>query len=190
MNKIQSKLINESNDNRAPIYYRLNQLPNITGLGERMLKYRMSKLKVKYANVPVLLNKVGRSWNIHSSLVEQFMPVRMHKKASTSNYRWETLCSWNTVNSYDIPYHIELIRQVNEKISPARIKYAIEQDGRGIYHTHFVTDAKRQVTFTAVQEVLNLYLDKAEFKTDINKINNRFSITQYISKGSLANGIL
>ena len=57
-----NELINNANSKRYKTYYKLNQLPEITGLSIRMLKYKMVKIKEKYNGVTSLLYKeIGRA---------------------------------------------------------------------------------------------------------------------------------
>ena len=71
---ILMNVINEINKSRIQVYYNLNELIPITGLKARALKYRMLDVKQRYAETPHLLNKEGRSWKIHYTLIIEFMP--------------------------------------------------------------------------------------------------------------------
>jgi hypothetical protein len=93
MKKECINLVNESNKNRSNIYYKLNQLTVITGLSPRMLKYKMLIVKQKYAGVTNLLKKEGKSWQIHHSIINEFMPVYKRKSIDNSKLSLVKLCN-------------------------------------------------------------------------------------------------
>ena len=183
-------LIEECNSKRSNIYYRLNQLIDITGLCPRMLKYRMKEIKQRYKNIPSLLRKEGRCWKIHISIVNEFLPKRNRKGRTLFTHRWESFATWNTKCSYDLAYHLELIEQVYSKIKPYKIKFTIEEDGRGTKHVHFISDANKSELTDAITVVLDKYLSKKEYKLEVNNINNKHSAVQYIGKSPLASGLI
>ena len=190
MNLEYDKLIEECNSKRANIYYNLKQLIDITGLSTRMLKYKMKKIKFKYQNVPSLLTKSGRSWKIHISIVNEFMPLRNRKARTTNTYSWKSFATWNMKNSYDTAYHTELINQIKAQIGANLIKYTIEEDRRNIKHIHFISDASKSELLNAITQVLNKYLPKNEYRLQVNPLNNKYSAIQYIGKSPLSDGIL
>jgi hypothetical protein len=176
------KIINEVNGSRAKIYYQLNQLGAITGMSTRTLKYRMKIVKEKYSNLPSLLNRSGKSWRIHYTIVYEFFPKYKKNQTNVINHKWETLLTWNTKDDYDVNYHIQLIKDVKKEIPNVNIGYVVELDGRGVNHLHAITDGYKESVEVAVVSVLNKYIASNLYHYQIAKINNHGSITSYLQK--------
>lgn len=174
--------INKINGTRSKIFYRLNQLNNMTGMSERSLKYRMKIIKEIYKDVPSLLRRTGRSWEIHYTLIDQFLPKYKKNQTNLTNHKWETLVTWNTLDNYDVLYHIQLIKEVKEQLPSANIAYVVEKDERGVNHIHAITDEFKDNLEVAVAAVLEKYLAKKDYRSQIEKINNKNSITSYLRK--------
>lgn len=184
MKEKYNELLEKINSGRIKIYYKLNELETITGLCSRSLKYRMKIVKEKYNNVPSLLAKKGREWQIHYTIVDDFMPKYNKSKTTIFNHKWQTFITWNMKKNYEIKYHIELIEQVKEKLPSANIAYVIEQDKRGYNHIHAITDEFKDEVQIAVGNILNTYLEKSDFRTQIETINNNSSTINYLKKSS------
>lgn len=182
MKEKYNELLEKINSGRIKIYYKLNELETITGLCSRSLKYRMKVVKEKYNNVPSLLTKKGREWKIHYTIVDDFMPKYNKSQTTIFNHPWETLVTWNMKNNYEVKYHIELIEKVKEKLPTANIAYVIEHDGRGYNHIHAIIDENKDEVQIIVGEVLNTFLDKSDFRAQIEKINNKGSVANYLIK--------
>lgn len=182
MNINTNETINNINSSRAKIYYQLNQLEEITGLSTRTLKYRMKLVSKKYANIPNLLQKKGRAWQIHYTIIDEFMPIYAKPKTTISNHKWETFITWNTKDNYDIKYHIQLITEVKDKLPSCNIAYVIETDQRGYNHLHALADGFNDEVKEAVNNVIEKYVSKSDYRLQIEKINNRTSVTSYLKK--------
>ncbi len=190
MKKNFNELVNECNGKRAKIYYNLNQLVSITGMSIRTLKYRMKEVKIKYSEMPNLLRRERKCWQIHYSIVKEFLPKRVSKKCSINNYKWVTLVGWNMKENYDVAYQKELILQIKKLLPANKIYYVIERDNRGNNHIHLITDAAKVEIESAANEVLKRYLTKREFRLDVNTINNKYSTVQYMAKGYIDSGVI
>jgi len=184
------KLVNDSNKNRSNIYYQLNQLTTITGLSLRMLKYKMLNVKEKYAGVTNLLKKEGKCWQIHHSIVNEFMPINKRKSIDDTNYRWSSFVTWNPIENYEADYHVELVKEIKSKLPNNTIKYTIELDRRGFNHVHFVCDAAPSKTKKIVDEVLLKYFKWFEVMYQVTEIKNNYSSDEYLQKAPVRNGIL
>lgn len=182
MKEKYNELLEKINTGRIKIYYKLNELETVTGLCSRSLKYRMKLVKEKYSNIPSLLAKKGREWQIHYTLIDDFMPKYNKSQTNIFNHKWETFVTWNMKNNYEVKYHVELIEQVKEKLPSAKIAYVIEQDGRGYNHIHAILDNNKNEVENVVTEVLTTYLEKNDFRTQIEAINNKGSVTTYLLK--------
>ena len=142
MKEKYNQLLNESNKKRSNTYYQLNQLTEITGLSLRMLKYKMLKVKDKYEGVTSLLEKDGKQWKIHHSIINEFMPINKRKSNDETSYQWSSFVTWNPFQNYDADYHVELIKEIKSNLPENTIKYTIELDKRGFNHVHFISDAE------------------------------------------------
>ena len=182
MKKEFKEIINNVNDSRAKIYYQLNQLEYMTGMSERSLKYRMKIIKEKYANIPTLLHRKGRAYQIHYTIVYEFMPKYKKSQTTITNHNWETLLTWNTKDNYDVKYHVQLINEVKENLPSVNIGYVIETDGRGFNHVHAVTDGHKESVEKTVNLILIKYIDRSQYRCQIEKINNNGSIISYLKK--------
>lgn len=179
-------IVDQINKSRAKIYYQLNQLENITGLSPRTLKYRMAKVKEKYQHAPYLLSKVGRSWKIHHTIVNEFLPIYTRQQTTLDNHRWETLVTWNMRDNYDVDYHTQLISEVKQQIPSANIAYTVEKDSRGANHLHAVIDEVKERVEDVVTSILEKYILKKDYRSQVEKIHNTSSTVSYLRK---TNGI-
>lgn len=182
MKEEYKKIINSVNDSRVKIFYQLNQLEEMTGMSPRALKYRMKLVKEKYSGMPNLLFRNGRPWQIHYTLISEFMPRYKKAETNVTNHKWETLITWNMKDDYDVNYHIQLINEVKEQLPFVNIGYVVEIDDRGVNHLHAITDGYKDDVEVEVTGVLNKYLDSKLYRHQIEKINNRGSITRYLKK--------
>lgn len=182
MKKEYKEIINDVNCSRAKIYYQLNQLEYITGMSERSLKYRMKIIKEKYTNIPTLLHRNGRAWQIHYTIINEFMPKYKKNQTTVINHKWETLLTWNTKDNYDVKYHTHLISEIKENLPSVNIGYVIETDRRGVNHLHAVTDGHKESVEKTVNLILTKYIDRSQYRCQIEKINNNGSIISYLKK--------
>lgn len=185
-----NELINNANSKKYKTYYKLNQLPKITGLSIRMLKYKMIKIKEKYDGVTSLLEKDGKQWKIHYSIINEFMPINKRTSFTENNYDWQTFVSWNPFENYDKEYHQELIYQIKNEMPDKYIKYTIEQDKRGYNHAHFITDCQLLETKTIVENVIFRYFSWHEITFEVTNIINRYSSVNYTNKAPIITEII
>lgn len=190
MKEKYNQLLNESNKKRSNTYYQLNQLTEITGLSTRMLKYKMLKVKDKYEGVTNLLNKEGRNWQIHHSIINEFMPINKRKSNDETSYQWSSFVTWNPFQNYDADYHVELIKEIKSNLPENTIKYTIELDKRGFNHVHFISDAEVSKTKKMVEKVIFKYLSWFEVSYQVTEIKNKFSSDEYLQKAPVRNGLL
>ena len=190
MKEQYNQLVNESNKKRSNNYYQLNQLTEITGLSPRMLKYKMLIAKDKYEGVTNLLKKEGRNWQIHHSIINEFMPINKRKSNDESSYQWSSFVTWNPFQNYDADYHVELIKEIKSNLPDNTIKYTIELDKRGFNHVHFISDAEVSKTKKMVEKVIFKYLSWFEVSYQVTEIKNKFSSDEYLQKAPVRNGLL
>ncbi|WP_396162916.1 hypothetical protein [Flavobacterium sp.] len=182
MKEEAKQIINNINEGRVKIYYQLNQLNAITGLSMRALKYRMITVKEKYNGINSLLYKEGKKWQIHYTIIDEFMPVYKPRMTTVDNHPWSTIVTWNTRDSYDIKYHEHLVQEVKSQLPELNVAYVIEQDGRGINHIHCLTDGEPSETLVPVENVLTKYIDRTDYRLQVNKINSLSSAVGYLKK--------
>jgi hypothetical protein len=182
MEENTKQIINNINGNRTKIYYQLNQLEQITGLSKRSLKYRMKDVKVKYSDISSLLYRTGRAWQIHYTIIDEFMPKYAKKQTTIDNHKWETLLTWNTKDAYDVNYHVQLINEVKRELPSVNIGYVVETDGRGVNHLHAITDGYKDSVEVALVGVLDKYIATSSYRYQVEQINNISSTTSYLKK--------
>lgn len=192
-----AELLDRLNSGKVKKFFKLKQLKEITGLKDRALKYRMVDVKNKYAGIPSLLNRTGRSWQIHYSIVYEFFPKTKRVDTTVYTYPWANIVSWNPENNYDAAYHEELIQQIKGQLPSSKILYAIEMDKRQVKHVHFITDASKSDLEKAVNDTLNVFMShkiantvRKEYKLEINKIYHKYNVVDYLRKAPLASGII
>lgn len=184
-------LIDETNENRIKVYYCLSELEKITGMSPRALKYRMLEVKRKYCDVPSLLSKKDRKWQIHYTIVDEFKPKYNTKNRTIETFNLKSIATWNPKYNYDVKYHIELIKEIKQQLPKNILIYTVEVDSRGINHTHLVTDAETNELNKAVMTTLKKYiLDKNEIQVKVDIIINKFSTIEYIKKAPVVFGAL
>ena len=189
--KEYDELINQVNSSRVKIYYNLSELMDKTGLSIRALKYRMLDVKRKYENIPTLLSKKNHTWRIHYTIINEFDPKYRIKNRTAYNYNWTTTATWNPKYNYDIKYHLHLLNEVKSHLPGKVISYAIEQDLRGVNHTHLLTDADTQMLNTAITITLGkYYADPKEWQIKLGPVLNKYSSVDYLKKAPLASGII
>ncbi|MDB5228908.1 MAG: hypothetical protein JWN78_3101 [Bacteroidota bacterium] len=192
-----AELLDKLNSGKMKKFFKLNQLKEITGLQDRALKYRMLYVKNKYIDIPSRLKKLGRSWQIHYSIVYEFFPKRKRIETTVYTYPWANIVSWNPENNYDAAYHEELIQQIKKQLPNNKILYAIELDSRQVKHVHFITDAQKVDLDKAVNDTLDLFMShkiankvRKEYKLEINKIYHKYNVVDYLRKAPVASGII
>jgi hypothetical protein len=185
------ELINETNEKRIKVYYCLSELEKITGMSTRALKYRMLEVKAKYHDVPSLLNKKDRKWQIHYTIVDEFKPIYNTKNRTIETFDLKSIATWNPKYNYEVNYHLELIKEVKQQLPKKILIYTVEVDSRGINHTHMVSDAETNELNNAVMTTLEKYfLDKNEIQIKVDPIINKFSTVEYIKKAPILFGTL
>ncbi len=193
MNRHESFLLNKTNNKRIKVYYNLSELEELTGMCLRALKYRMLYVKHKYHDVPSLLTKKDRQWQIHYTIVNEFEPkyILKAKTETIYNQNWVSMASWNPITNYDTQYHIELVKQIKEQLPNNTILYTIESDGRNINHTHIVSNAKVEDLNNAVTSTISKYIEnKREVRVQVESVRKKFATIEYLRKAPLASGVL
>lgn len=184
------KTSNDRNRVRHSVYYKLNQLNSLTGLSSRMLKYKMLKIKNKYTDAPRLLRKDGKSWQIHYSIINEFMPIKRRKSNPISNDNWLSFVTWNPFDNYHVDYHYELIKEIKSEVSESKIRYTIEHDKRGYNHVHFISDIPTFKMKKIVEKVLFKYFKWHEITYKVSDIVNKFNSINYLTKSPIKKGTL
>lgn len=182
MSEKENTTVNKILDQKVKIYYQLNQLEKITGLSIRSLKYRMKLVKEKYKDKPVLLQKAGREWRIHYTLISDFLPKYNLSKRTDFNEAWKTFFTWNLKESYDREYHINLIKEIKQLLSGFKLSYVIEKDQRWVNHLHAITDASEEVVEQVTEKVLSQYLNEDCYRHKVEKILDKGCVVTYLKK--------
>jgi hypothetical protein len=189
--KDYDKLLSEANSNRIKTYYNLTELAEITGMCLRALKYRMINVKKKYNDVTMLLNKKNREWQIHYTIIKEFEPRYKVKNSTIYNFNWVSMATWNPKFNYDIKYHVHIVDEVKKQLPNNTIFYAVEVDGRGLNHTHLISDAQTPLLNEVVTSTIRKYIDdEKECQILVELIHNKYSSVEYLRKKPLASAVL
>ena len=189
--KNYDKLLDEANSNRIKAYYNLTELTDKTGMCLRALKYRMVEIKKKYNDVPMLLNKKNREWQIHYTIIKEFEPRYKIKNSTIYNFNWVSMATWNPKFNYDIKYHIHLVNEIKKQLPDNTIFFAVEVDGRNMNHTHLISNAETHILSEVVNSTIRKYIDDVkECQVLVEPIHNKYSSVEYLRKEPLAGGIL
>ena len=149
------------------------------------------EVKKKYKDVPSLLSKKYREWNIHYTIVDEFKPKYNTKGRTIETFDLKTIATWNPKFNYDVKFHLQLIKEIKEQLPANLITYTVELDGRGYNHTHFVSDAELDKVHVAIKKTLDKYLlGKNEIQFEIKRIINKYSTVEYIKKAPITSGTL
>ncbi len=157
----------------------------------RSLKYRMKEVKIKYNDIPMLLHKVGKYWQIHYTIVEEFKPKYTMSYTKLFDHHWTSFCTWNPKFNYDIDYHVELVYEIKKEAPNNSFAYVIEQDNRNFNHTHLISDLPKEKLDEIVLRVLSTYIENPkEIQIKTEKINNRHNVVTYLLKTANKSGII
>jgi hypothetical protein len=123
--------------------------------------------------------------------VEEFQPKYHLKTKTIYNYRWQSMATWNPLYNYDTAYHVELVREIKRQLPDNVISYSVELDGRGVNHTHLISDAGTHELNEAVSSTLSKYIEnQKELRMLVQPIINKFSAVDYLQKMPRTSGIL
>ena len=189
--KYYNELLNETNDTRLKIYFSLSDLVEITGLSIRSLKYRMLKVKERYLEVPSLLRKENRVWRIHYTIVKEFDPKYNIKTKTIYNFNWVSMATWNPKDNFDVKYHVEIVKQIKKQLPESLVSYAVEIDGRGINHTHLISNVETHELNKAVTTTIRKFIeDPKQCKILVQSIDNKYSSVEYLRKAPISMGFV
>lgn len=163
-------------------YYTYNDVINLTGISERTFRYRISELKNRYKNVPSLLAKKNKKWQIHYTLVDDFMPLYKPRTITLSNFDWKSIITWCMVDNYGRDYHQQLINEVLLKFPEHSFYYCIEKTKKGVNHVHMVTNANKIEIKDEVDKILNRYLSKNVYRLQVEDIMKKSQAINYLNK--------
>ncbi|MCW1148035.1 hypothetical protein [Flavobacterium lacisediminis] len=182
INNSLCEIIKKLQEKKAKIFYNLKSLERITTKKARALKYDMARVKIKYKDSEHLLFKKGRDWNIHFTLIHEFLPKYKGKRESIYAEKWATHFSWNLKKSYDYKYHNKLVELIKSDLGKYKIGFCIEKDERGYYHVHGISDASTNKVLSSVKKILCQFLDNKEKRIKVNEIQNKYCYIAYMKK--------
>lgn len=162
-------------------YYTSAEVIGKVGICLRTFRYRIAKLRIKYANIPSLLFKKDNQWFIHRQLLQEFVPKKRRTK-TIFNKQWNTLATWITLDNYDIAYHEQLVKEIKEALPKGNFDYVVEQTKAGINHTHLVCDLSVQELEKPVGEIINNYIPKTDYRLQIEKVKASALARIYMDK--------
>lgn len=162
-------------------YYTTSEVMLKTGICLRTLRYRISKLKVKYKNVPNLLYKKDNKWFIHRQILQEFVP-KIRRSKTLFNMNWKTFVTWIMADGYDNDYHIQLTKEIKEALPQGNFDFVIEKTKKGVNHVHMVTDLECGEIAVTVEEVISNYLPEKDFRLQIEKVRSAALTRNYMNK--------
>lgn len=182
MNKRRIEVLNQINSTRAKVYYNLKSLEKITTLKTRALKYRMKLIKEKYKGRDFLLSKRGKEWNIHYTIINEFLPKYKSKLSSVYTENWQTEFGWNSRSNYNRDQHIQFLNDLKLELNDYKIGYSLERDSRGIYHVHGLAFACKEKVRSAIERIVAKYFLSDEFRIQAYELRNKYSYVEYMRK--------
>jgi hypothetical protein len=185
--KIDKKKFNEQlehfySDRKRKKYYSTEEIKALSGISERTLRYRLKELAKRYEAVPSLLLKKNRKWQIHYTVVDEFMPKYEPRTYTLSNYPWKSFITWCMVDDFDEQYHLYLIMEVEKALPENAFYFTIEKTKKNVNHVHMISDAESETIKNKVTEILNQYLQPIHYRLLVENIINRSQIISYLKK--------
>jgi len=171
-------------------YYSLKELEDVVDIKKRQLKYRMIKVKKKYAGNNKKLYRGKKQWNIHKSILFEFERKKISKEARI--YKSNTLVTIQPDGNYDVAYNyqllVDLIKDLSEATGiPITCNYYIEQGERGQkFHTHFTTNLTDKFSRLIFRHA-NFY---TRCNVDVRPIHEEWQLLDYLQKEIVAQGTI
>ncbi len=167
---------------KSKYYYSTKEVLEITGISERLLRYRLKDLSKIYANIPSKLKKVNRVWLIYYTLVDEFLPKYKPRKETVCNMNWKTFLSWTTIEHYDVSYHNRLIEEILNKFPEDNFLYKVERNKQGVNHVHIITDIDHTTIQKIAYGVIGDYLGFKEYMIDSSPLRSKIRAIRYLNK--------
>ncbi len=172
---------------RLEDYYTTRQLIKITGVSERTIRYRISKLKVKYQGLSRYMYKENDQWFISKLIVDEFYSRYKPRKATRYNQPWQSFITWVMRDSYDDDAHNFLIQAVKEKFPNKDMNkewcFVIEKTKRGVNHVHGLSMLHHEELFGKVYQVIkDAGIPETEYDVLVGEVENRHCAEKYLRK--------
>ena len=171
---------------KAQDYYTTSEVIKITGISERTLRSRLSKLKVEFKNQRNLLHKENNKWQISKLIVDRFFSIYKPKKATRYNQKWESFITWVMKDNYDDDAHNYLINEV-KKAFPNQEEnewcFVIEKTKRGVNHVHGLSKLHHETLFPVIYQIIKESgILQSEYDVLVGEIENRHCAEKYLRK--------
>lgn len=162
-------------------YYGTTEVMEKTGISLRTLRYRLSNLKEKYKEVPALLYKENNVWFIHRQLLEEFLP-KIRRNKTLYNMGWNSFITWATIDSFDNAYHDQLATEIKFCFPHGNFDYVIEKTKNDVNHVHMVTDLPVSELEETIDQIINKYLPKKEYRLQVEQVQSKALSRNYFNK--------
>lgn len=162
-------------------YYTTSEVMLKTGICLRTLRYRISKLKIKYKNIPTLLYKKDERWYIHRQILHEFVP-KIRRSKTLFNQNWKTFITWIMLDGYDDEYHIQLTKEIKQAFPMGNFDFVIEKTKKGMNHVHMVSDLERNDITPKVKKIVHNYIPEREYRLQIETIRCAALTRNYMNK--------
>lgn len=185
INKEFNDLLNRYHDNHLQRYFNLKELMPITGMKDRQIKKQVKIISQRYQGATNLIEKAGREWKIHYSIVDVFMPKK-RRQETLYNQHWNTFLTINPMtNGNRLKLFDEFIREFNS-LFPSSYSYsAIESSYSNKLHNqhiHIVSTMASDEIVAKTNDLIELYFGKAVVRYE--SVMNRYMSLQYLKKAN------
>lgn len=153
------ELLKESNDKRLKRWYKLKDLVVLKDISYKSLKKMIKPLYLKHSKTGLIYKK-GRRYYISYKVLDEFVlkHPRKEKIPNWYNYDWRANISYTTRDKYDLSYHEEIIKQIENATITVNFLSAIEEDLSGRLHVHMLADWDAEVLQPVINNILKFYL--------------------------------
>ncbi len=169
-------------------YYTTSQIIKITGVSERTVRYRLSKLKKTEGKQQLLYkDEDTNQWFISKLLVDEFYSKYKPRKATRYNQPWQSFLTWVMRDSYDDAAHNYLIKKVKDAFPHEDFNkdwcFVIEKTQRGINHVHGLSLLNHKILFPVIHSIIKESgIPETDYDVLIGEVENRHCSEKYLRK--------
>lgn len=179
------ELLNRYHENHLQRYFNLKELMAIVGMKDRQIKKRVKIVYQRFQGVTNLIEKVGREWKIHYSIVDAFMPKK-RRQETLYNQNWNTFLTINPMTKgCQFKLFEEFIQEFNNLFPHSYSYSAIETSFENKLHNqhiHIVSTMASVEIEAKTNDLIELYFGKAVVRYE--SVMNRYMSLQYLKKAN------
>jgi hypothetical protein len=172
---------------REQDYYTVKQIIKITGVSERTVRARITKLKIEYLGMPNMMIKGEKGWRISKLIVDKFYSKYKPQKTTRYNQKWQSFITWVMRDNYDDNAHNYLIKKVKESFPDQHVDrnwcFVIEKTKRGVNHVHGLSLLNHEELFDKIYQVIrDSGIPENEYDVLVGEVYNRHCAERYLRK--------